>query len=1313
MKGGEQIYMNNLQIRLFGPLELSVGKTALAPLTVSPARSLFTYLAYHHDHPISRARLLGIFWAEHTETSARRALSHALWQLRQHAEALDQRLVTESDAVVFQFLAGDTLDVEAFETLCRLPSVSISPTEKLARLREAVSIYRADLLENVYADWVLLERERLRDHYLQALEALTTLQKRRGAYEDALDAARRLVATDPLRESAHRELMRLYHLLDRPRAALQQFQTLRTALAQELGTQPTFTTVSLCREIAASLEEGEAPYLPLGVAPPLLGNLAHLPFVGRREERRQLTQVLKAALQAHGGLVVVRGAAGVGKTRLVRELVADAEWRGFQVGLAKIAPLGAVPPYQLLREALASLLTPLRICQLAELVEERWLSALVPLFPSIREQLPDLPPLPPLDLQAEWQRLWEALARCLRTLASITPLLLVLEDVHWADNASLAALPHLAKHLADTPLLLVLTSRIVEAHERTLVLETLEAAGQNAPLTRITVPPFNSDEIDTLLYRALAVRAGDVTAGTFAERLAVTTGGNAFHLLESLKLLFEQGALTREAGGRWAFPEVDLSLEAPTSIRGLVEERVARFPAATREMLELAAVLGEDADFSVFAAAKIAPPKELPRHLERLTRRGFLRQTEAGYRFEHDLVRSGVYDGLAQPRRRALHRRAGEALESVCPGRIEALAYHWTRAEAWDQAADYHQQAGDRARAVYANAEAVEYYSQALAALERLSGPPDLARIYELRLGREAVYALQGARTAQVEDLAALEALAERLDSDQRRIEVALCQVCYQHAVGDHSAASEVAQQVIALARRVQDVGGEAAGHFQQGAGHWLQGDCKAARPELEQALTLTQAARTMAGSVPASVESLRQMEADSLRLLGNVCGYLNDYAEAIAFYERSLHICREIGDRQGEGKVLGNIGSIAYDQGDYAKSRTCLEQALAIVREIGDRQTEANTLTNLGYTAVEQGAYTRGSVYLEQARQIYREIGDWHGLGWLLNYIGQFAVCFGNYDEAAIICERALHICQEVGDHLGEAWGLANLSLYAHSQGKYEDAREYGQQAVQITEEIGERFHQAYALKNLGHVLGALGRLTDAADAYERALDLRRELGQSNLATEPLAGLARVALAQGDTAEAQSHIQGILSHLEGGTLKGTNEPFYVYLTCYRVLHAIGDPRAFEILETAHALLQEWAVDIDDEGLRRSFLRNVAAHQELLDAYHAWQILQQGHRRTVRLPRAGVPTGRPLTDVEIIEVAWTVAVSEDEEVGGKVARRRHRIRRLLREASEQGAEATVDDLAAALDVSARTIKRDLAALRAAGHQITTRGSRAS
>ena len=1285
--------MGKLRIHLFGTLELCLDNDTCFRPFAPQVRSFLAYLIYHHDRNVPRQRLLGIFWGKQAETPARRALSHTLWQLRQHTDALDERLIAEADTVRVQLLPDDLLDVEAFEALCRPPPTPISLTEQLHRLEEAIAIYRADFLEDVYDDWALLERERLRDRYLQTLEGSVTLQKQRGAYEDALDTARQLVAADPLRESAHRELMRLYHVLDRPRAALQQFQTLRAALAQELDVQPTSTTLSLCREIVASLEETEAPYLPQKLEPPLLGNLAHLPFVGRKEERAQLLHALKATLQGHGGLAVVRGAAGVGKSRLVQELISDAEWRGFQVGLAKVSPLGAVPPYQLLREALASLLTPLRICQLAEMVEERWLSALVPLFPSIGEQLPNLPKLPPLDLHAEWQRLWEALTRCLQALADISPLLLVLEDVHWADNASLAALPHLAQHLADAPLLLVLTSRIVEAHERPLVLETLEAAGQNAPLTRITLPPFTSDEIDTLLHRALTGRVEDVT---FAEQLAVTTGGNALHLLESLKLLFEQGTLIRETGGRWALPKAEFSLEAPTSIRELIEERVARLPSATREMLELAAVLGENADFSVFAAAKIVSTEELPQHLERLRKRGFLLQTGTGYRFEHDLVRSGVYDSLTQPQQQALHRWAGEALESVCPGRIEALAYHFTQGEQWDKAVEYNRRAGDEACAVYAHAEAVTYFTQALEALKHLPRQDNLEARFALHLAREEVYALQGEREAQTEELTRLADLAATIDNEQRQGEVLLLQARYMEATCDYVGVIETTKTAITIAKSQQLAALEAESRLLWGLGARRQGNYETAQAQFEAALELARLAR------------LKDLEVDILRSLGVLLAYRGQYRQSQRHLQVALQIYRQTDDRRGEAETLNNLGSVADYLEDFASAKTWYEESLHVCQAIGYRRGEGDTLNNLGVLADGAGDYQAARDYYEQCLGIYKEINYRQGEAWVLGNLGYLFDLCGDYKKSRAYYEAALAAAREIGDRQSEAANLADMALFLYHSGDHVTARQYSREALSIAQELGDRFVEGHALHNLGHSLAALDESDAALRAYEQAVVLRCGAEEHSLAMESRAGIARVALMKGDITAALAQVERILAQLKDDGLEGLYEPLRVYFTCYQVLRAAGKARADEILDMIWHQLQERGASIRDEDLSRSFMENVVIHREIDAAYHQIQ-----DALTIRLPRVDMPTGRPLTDDETIEVTWTVAAPEDDEIIGKANRRRHRIRRLLREASEQGAEATVNDLAQALDVSARTIKRDLAALRAAGHEITTRGSRAS
>lgn len=157
----------------------------------------------------------------------------------------------------------------------------------------------------------------------------------------------------------------------------------------------------------------------------------------------------------------------------------------------------------------------------------------------------------------------------------------------------------------------------------------------------------------------------------------------------------------------------------------------------------------------------------------------------------------------------------------------------------------------------------------------------------------------------------------------------------------------------------------------------------------------------------------------------------------------------------------------------------------------------------------------------------------------------------------------------------------------------------------MHIHRTFGHRYRQAFALVRLGHALAALGELSEAAAAYQEALDLRREMGQRHLAPEPLAGLARVALARDDPEAALAYVEEILRHLETGSVDGTDEPLRIYLTCCRVLKAHNDLRAEEVLEEAHNLLQERAAKIGDEELRRSFLENVAAHRELVSEWQA------------------------------------------------------------------------------------------------------------
>lgn len=1208
-----------LQIRFLGSLYLERDQALRLPRWGAVC-SLLSFLVVHHDESISRERLAGLFWPDQTEPRARRALSNALWQIRRTLGEAAGRLVSEREMVTWHFLPGDWFDVDEFQSLCE--------QAQAAPLRQAVDLYKGDLLPDIYDDWALLERERLRELYLRSLGRLLTTYKQGNDYEQALVCAQRLVAADPLRESGHRELMRLYHLVGRSQAALEQYAILREHLAEELGIVPSPATAALYHKIAAALKDPAAAHLPVAPPPPpLLRDLSCLPFVGRVSERATLLDALQTAIQGHGSLALVEGDAGVGKTRLVRQVMADAEWRGFQVGLGKADALAGLAPYQLLLDALLPLLTPLRAAQLAELVEPLWLSVVAHLLPPIARHLPDLPSPPPLAPLEQQRRLGEGLAHCVSGLARVAPCLLVLDDVQWADEATLAILPSLASHISGDRLVLILAYRTAEARERPAVWQTLQALDRALPLLRLRLLPFERTEAVALVQRALDASSADTQTVALAASLQDETGGNALFLVETLRSLVEQKILDRAPDGEWIFPRGGVSMPTPASVRELVLGRLARLPASLQTVLEWVAVLGEEADFPVLSLACGVDLQVLLPALEELNRRGFLAETPTCYRFEHDCIREIVYQAIARERQHKLHQRAGAVMEELRPGRVEALAYHFSQGEVWKQAADYGQQAGDRARLAYANQEAVTHYTRVLEAFDRQPGPGTPARRFEILLAREAVNDLRGEREAQSRDLALLATLALELDDDQRRAAVALRWAEYYERMSDYPAAIEAAQQAVEYIGQVGNVAMEARCHVAWGRALWRQGNYAPAQERYKHALTLAQTGGDRWG------------EAECLYNLGIIDYEVGEHLSAGEHYRRALSIRRALGDRKGEADILNHLGGFYRSMGDHLATQECQEQALAIKRAIGDR--------------------------------------------------------------------------------LGEARTLYSLSIYYHNVGKGDIAQQYCEEALSIAQALGERQLEAFTLTYLGLILErphaselpSKADLCTAQSYYARAVDIRRQIGQLGLTMDSLAGLARVALAQGELAQAARGVDEILAWIGQHGTETVGDIILVYLTAYRVLLAAGQgQRAQAALTDGYNLLMEAASEFPDEETRRSMLENVWPFRELVAVYRTGQAGTRARQIHLRLPRADAPTGRPLRDEEWVDVTWTIHSPEDDGVP-KTARRQRRLLRLVREAGTQNAAPTIDDLAEALEASRATVKRDLAALRGRGEQIKTRGGR--
>jgi tetratricopeptide (TPR) repeat protein len=345
---------------------------------------------------------------------------------------------------------------------------------------------------------------------------------------------------------------------------------------------------------------------------------------------------------------------------------------------------------------------------------------------------------------------------------------------------------------------------------------------------------------------------------------------------------------------------------------------------------------------------------------------------------------------------------------------------------------------------------------------------------------------------------------------------------------------------------------------------------------------------------------------------------------------------------------------------------------------------------------------------YLEEALSICRQIGDQQGEGYTLGNLGYIHFDIGDYAKAGRYSRQALEICRQIDDRPGEATALTSLCLLFHRMEQNKQALQYGQGGLSLSQSHNDSATQALAHTWIGHAYTHLENWDEARGNYRMAVEIWEKREEPVLALEALAGLARIELHQDQLPAAREYVEAILTHLQPDVIPDLYEPYRVYLTCYQVLSTSQDPRAEGILTSAHDLLGESANRIRDKTIRRSYLQGVNEHHEIIKLHSKLETSRPFKQISINLPQKGASQGRALREDEFISVLWTVAAPDDLQIEKKTDRRRARLLRLLAEAEAQGGVPRDQDLAAALDVSLRTIRRDIAALRDQGHPLPTR-----
>ena len=707
--------MSVLKLTLFGPPRL---EREGQPVEVSrrKALALLVYLAAT-GQVHSRDALATLFWPEVDQRRARGNLRRALSDLNQ--ELGEGILVLEGETVA---LAGDNglwSDVAQFRAglaACagHNHAVAETPPTCLTRLAETVELYQADFLAGFtlrdapeFDDWQYFEAEGLRQELASILERLVRAHSSRGEYEAAIPYARRWVALDNLNEPVHRELMRLYALAGRRHEALRQYKVCVEALAAELGAAPDPETEALYQQIIGG-EVAPAPaatpkpaWLP--PAPVAVEVERGIPLVGRETELETIQAKINAGWRGQGGAILLGGVSGVGKTRLAYELLRHAAQAGMttlvgaayeQEGHLAYHPfIGAIDRY---------------------LTEQR--------RPPEENPITHYKPMGATDLQQENTALFKATASFLSRLTASGPVILLVDDLHAADEASLSMFHYLARQTQEAPLILLATYRTdVTLNGVSPFGSLLNALYRKGLGDTFQLKPLSETAGAELVNHTLAGQAEPALVKAIFE----IAEGNPFYVQEISRAMLKAGQLTQEAGQWRLLPGT--TLQVPTGLRALLRESVQRLGPTVESALTAAAVVGREFRFAVLQRLTDLPDGDLFDALDAALASHLLEETNDGYCFQHSLIRHTLYDALSRQRRAWLHTRTGEAIEATYAGRaeglvphIEALAYHYELSDQRDQALPYLIEAAQKATRLFALEVAYDYLERALALMDEL-----------------------------------------------------------------------------------------------------------------------------------------------------------------------------------------------------------------------------------------------------------------------------------------------------------------------------------------------------------------------------------------------------------------------------------------------------------------------------------------------------------------------------------------------------------------------------------------------------------------
>jgi tetratricopeptide (TPR) repeat protein len=942
-------------------------------------------------------------------------------------------------------------------------------------LQDAVLLYRGDLLAGLrvqsesFEEWLLAERERLRELALEALAKLLAHQRQSGQHETAVHTALRLLALDSLQEPVHRTLMRLYACLGRRGTALRQYQTCVDALQKELGLEPEARTRRLYRLIlrrAAARDADRSPVVDGAAGGP--------PLLGRNAELAQLRAVLGAARRPETRLVAILGEAGIGKTRLLDELVSDAAREGFLVLLGRAHETEQIRP-------LGPWLDALRGAPLGIALESLTATLRADLAPLFSELVTGRPADEPRSGAAE--RLFEAMTALLRSLAARGPVLCVLEDLHWADDTSLRLLTFASRRFRDEPVLIAVSARAEDLEETGALGLLLEELARDPRFEAIRLAPLSKDATLALALALTGGRAALTARNRLAERVWISSEGNPFVAVETLRALAADDA------------DVSATLALPERVHALGRRRIGRLSARGRHVVAVAAVIGREFDFALLTEASGFHDREAAAGVEEAVRRGLLRVTGERLEFHHDWLCRVALNDVLRPIRRMLHRAVAEALETIHAGQLAphalALGLHFEEAGVWAKALAYLRQAGNQALGRTGYREAVLAFKRALAAFQHLpAAATAIGEAVDIWADLDRALVSLGEYREALEHLREAERLALAAD-DRARLARTLSRICARlRTIGDHDGALDAGRRAVDLAAELDDRRLAVTTTFRLGQAHLAIGEFQHAVELLRHCLEIERG-----GS--ADAESGRGAASTRTWLVLALTG-LGGFEEGIAHGEEAVRRAAADEDLYAVTQAQAFLGRLLVVRGDLARAIPLLEQTLRVARDADIPDTLASTTVALGEAYALAGRVADGLPLLEQVVADDVRRGVAHPS--CAMRLGEGYLRAGRLDEAHTRATCALELARVHRERGSVAWASRLLGEIAAGRTPPDRARAQAhyEDALAAALELGMRPLVAHCHFGLGRLAAPGGRSAREEAHLETAARLFTEMGMT-----------------------------------------------------------------------------------------------------------------------------------------------------------------------------------------------------------------------